>query len=102
MPHACHPACSAGPARQAPLSGRARAILPLAARCVWAVGLFTALASGAWAQSVALQGMLGSRVLLMIDGGAPRSVAVGETVQGVRVVSTSSGRGRRGDGLASA
>ena len=90
MPHACHPACSAGPARQAPLSGRARAILPLAARCVWAVGLVTALASGAWAQSVALQGMLGSRVLLMIDGGAPRSVAVGETVQGVRVVSTSS------------
>ena len=90
MPHACHPACSAGPARQAPLSGRARAILPLAARCVWAVGLVTALASGAWAQSVALQGMLGSRALLMIDGGAPRSVAVGETVQGVRVVSTSS------------
>ena len=73
MPHACHPACSAGPARQAPLSGRARAILPLAARCVWAVGLVTALASGAWAQSVALQGMLGSRALLMIDGGAPRS-----------------------------
>ncbi len=32
--------------------------------------------------------MLGSRALLMIDGGTPRSVAVGETVQGVRVVST--------------
>jgi aspartyl protease family protein len=54
---------------------------------MWAVGLVTSLASGAWAQSVALQGMLGSRALLMIDGGAPRSVAVGESAQGVKLVS---------------
>lgn len=41
------------------------------------------------AQSVSLQGMLGTRALLVIDGGEPRSVATGETQQGVKVVSTS-------------
>ena len=35
-----------------------------------------------------LQGLLGSRALLMVDGGAPKSVAVGETFQGVKVLST--------------
>jgi aspartyl protease family protein len=48
------------------------------------------LASGAaGAQSVALQGMLGSRALLIVDGGTPRTVAPGDTHQGVKVVSTS-------------
>ncbi len=57
-----------------------RAILLLAA----------ALAGGASAaQEVALQGMLGSKALLMVGGGAPKAVAPGETHQGVRVVSTS-------------
>ena len=46
-----------------------------------------ALASPAFAQSVALQGMLGSRALLIIDGGTPRSVAVGESVSGVKLLS---------------
>ena len=41
------------------------------------------------AQTVALQGMLGSKALLMVGGGAPRAVAPGETHQGVKVVSTS-------------
>ena len=45
-------------------------------------------AGGALAQSVALQGMLGTKALLIVDGSAPRSVAPGETHQGVRVVST--------------
>ena len=40
------------------------------------------------AQSVALQGMMGSRALLIVDGAAPRSVAPGETYKGVKVVST--------------
>jgi aspartyl protease family protein len=44
---------------------------------------------GALAQSVALQGMLGSKALLIVDGSAPRTVAPGETHQGVKVVSTS-------------
>jgi aspartyl protease family protein len=44
---------------------------------------------GANAQSVALAGMLGSKALLIVDGGTPKSVGAGETHQGVRVVSTS-------------
>jgi aspartyl protease family protein len=42
----------------------------------------------ALAQSVALSGMLGTKALLVVDGGAPKSVAVGETHQGVKVIST--------------
>src|SRR4051812_6140495 len=43
----------------------------------------------AFAQSVALQGMLGGKALLIVDGGAPKTVAAGETHKGVKVVSTS-------------
>ena len=42
---------------------------------------------GASTQTVALQGMLGSKALLMVGGGAPRAVAPGETHQGVKVIS---------------
>jgi len=41
------------------------------------------------AHSVALQGMLGSKALLVIDGGKPKAVGAGETWQGVKVLSTS-------------
>ena len=51
--------------------------------------LLLAAAGCAQAQSVALQGMLGSKALLIVDGGAPRSVAPGETHQAVKVLSTS-------------
>jgi aspartyl protease family protein len=48
-----------------------------------------ALAAGAAAaQSVALQGMLGSKALLIVDGSAPKTVAPGETHMGVKVLST--------------
>jgi aspartyl protease family protein len=47
-----------------------------------------ALCGGAAAQAVSLQGMLGNKALLVVDGGAPRSVAPGETLQGVKVLST--------------
>lgn len=48
-----------------------------------------ALAAGAaFAQSVSLQGMLGRKALLIVDGGAPKGVAVGETHQGVKVLAT--------------
>jgi len=52
---------------------------------------FLALFAGAavFAQSVALQGMLGSKALLIVDGSAPKSVAPGESHQGVKVISTS-------------
>ena len=46
------------------------------------------VASGVQAQSVALQGMLGNKALLIVGGGAPRAVAPGDTHQGVKVVST--------------
>ena len=49
------------------------------------------LAGGAaHAQTVSLQGMLGAKALLIVDGSAPKSVAAGETHQGVKVISTSS------------
>jgi aspartyl protease family protein len=47
------------------------------------------LAPGAHAQSVALAGMLGSKALLVVNGGAPKSVAAGETHLDVKVISTS-------------
>ena len=40
------------------------------------------------AESVALAGMLGSQALLVIDGTLPKTVAVGQTHLGVKVVST--------------
>lgn len=42
----------------------------------------------AWAQSVALSGMLGGKALLIVDGGAPKGVAAGESHQNVKVIST--------------
>ena len=52
-----------------------------------ALCLAAGMVGGAWAHSVALQGMLGSRALLIIDGGTPRSLAVGESALGVKLVS---------------
>lgn len=49
-------------------------------------------AGTAHAQSVVLSGMLGSRALLVVDGGQPKSVGVGQTHQGVKVISTQSGQ----------
>jgi aspartyl protease family protein len=54
----------------------------LAAACL-------ALAAGiACAQSVALQGMLGNKALLIVDGSAPKTLAPGESYKGVKVLST--------------
>jgi aspartyl protease family protein len=41
----------------------------------------------AHADSVMLTGTIGSRAILIVNGGAPKTVAVGETYQGVRLVS---------------
>jgi aspartyl protease family protein len=46
------------------------------------------LGPAAWAQNVALSGMLGSKALLIVDGGAPKGVAAGESYQNVKVIST--------------
>ena len=45
--------------------------------------------AAASAQSVSMQGMLGNKALLIVDGSAPKTVGPGETHQGVKVVSTS-------------
>ncbi|MDN8617791.1 retropepsin-like aspartic protease family protein [Variovorax ginsengisoli] len=41
----------------------------------------------AQAQSVTLTGTIGSRAILIVNGGAPKTLAVGETFQGVKLVS---------------
>lgn len=52
------------------------------------LGLALAAAcTGAAAQSVMLSGSIGNRAILIIDGAAPRTLAPGESVQGVRLVS---------------
>jgi aspartyl protease family protein len=53
------------------------------------IAVTLALAAGAAAaQTVSLQGMLGSKALLIVDGGPPKTVAPGETHRGVKVLST--------------
>jgi aspartyl protease family protein len=44
--------------------------------------------AGASAQTVTLQGMLGNRALLIVDGKPPKGVAPGDTHAGVKVIST--------------
>ncbi len=60
----------------------------------WLPGIALALLLGAGtlaqAQSVVLSGMLGNKALLVVDGGAPKTVAPGETYKGVKVIATRS------------
>lgn len=46
------------------------------------------LGSVALAQTVALSGMLGGKALVIVDGSAPKSVAMGESYRGVKIIST--------------
>ena len=46
--------------------------------------------TSAWAQNVGLAGVLGEKALLIVDGGTPRAVAIGQTMQGVKVLSIQS------------
>lgn len=60
-------------------------------QALWASLLCAAPLTG-WAQagpSVALSGVMGSQALLVINGGAPRMVPAGATVDGVKVLSAS-------------
>ena len=54
-----------------------------------ASGLLLVAAAASAQNVVQLQGMLGRKALLVIDGGVPRIVAAGESVNGVKVISTS-------------
>ena len=59
----------------------------------WLVCSQLALALGStFAQSVAMTGSMGSKALLVIDGGAPKALSGGESYQGVKVVSVASDR----------
>jgi aspartyl protease family protein len=60
-------------------------------RWPWQLPLYFALfgAAAASAQSVALQGMMGAKALLIVDGAAPKTVAPGDAHRGVKVISTS-------------
>ncbi|TXH88372.1 MAG: TIGR02281 family clan AA aspartic protease [Rhodoferax sp.] len=42
----------------------------------------------AYAQAVALSGMLGNKALVVVDGSNPKALAAGESFRGVRLVST--------------
>lgn len=44
------------------------------------------VSSPSWSQSVGLAGILGSKALLVIDGGAPKALAKGEVYQNVTVL----------------
>lgn len=58
-------------------------------------GVVAACATGAGsvcAQSVAMTGGMGSKALLVINGGAPKALAAGDTHQGVKVLSVASDR----------
>lgn len=67
-----------------------RALRPFPRMLVGAVA--SALAGAAAAQAVSLQGTMGSRALLIIDGGAPRAMLAGESHVGVRLLSTTGGQ----------
>ncbi|MEQ1657404.1 MAG: TIGR02281 family clan AA aspartic protease [Hylemonella sp.] len=51
-----------------------------------------ALTGAAQAQTVVLSGILGGKALLVVDGGPPRSVAVGQSHQGVKVIGIQAGQ----------
>ena len=57
-----------------------------ALRTIWALSGALFLSPLAHAQSVALTGILGSKALLVINGGAPRALAPQEQLHGVRVL----------------
>ncbi|WP_296900540.1 retropepsin-like aspartic protease [Polaromonas sp.] len=61
----------------------------LALRALLWLAILALLQGLAQAQSVSLAGMMGSKALLVVNGTTPKTVAVGETHQGVKVISTS-------------
>jgi aspartyl protease family protein len=65
-----------------------RSYRPLLRLGVLCCGWVTCLAANASeGPSVSLSGVLGSRALIVVDGGRPKSLAVGEIFEGVRLVS---------------
>jgi aspartyl protease family protein len=59
----------------------------MAAFASCAVAMALATPRVAQAQSVAMTGGMGSKALLVVNGGAPKALSAGETFQGVKVIS---------------
>ena len=57
-----------------------------------ALAFMLVLAAGASAQEVGLAGLMGSKAMLMINGGEPRAVAVGQTIDGVKLLAVQGDR----------
>ncbi len=71
--------------------GRMRLIHPRAAACrALSLAALTLLGQAAWSQTVAMTGVMGSRALLVINGGAPKALKAGDVHMGVKVVSVTS------------
>jgi aspartyl protease family protein len=91
MKHPPKRPAAASPLRGAPLADRRSRIRGGRwnghALRVALLALAVCLTGPVLAQAVALSGMLGSKALLVVDGGAPRGVAPGETHGGVKVIS---------------
>jgi aspartyl protease family protein len=69
------------------------ALGPTALSTALLLGLFCSVGTAAHAAgSVLLTGSIGSRAILIVDGSAPKTVAVGESFQGVRLVSLQEGQ----------
>lgn len=56
-------------------------------RAAGVVAVLLGAAIAAHAQSVAMTGGMGSKALLVVNGGAPKALAAGDTFQGVKVIS---------------
>src|SRR5512139_279312 len=50
--------------------------------------------TAAWATSVSVVGLFKDKAIVSIDGGKPRTLSVGQTVQGVKLVAADSGSAR--------
>ena len=67
-----------------------KTVLPLSLKRLLVAFIYMAITlanTRAIGQSVALSGMMGNKALLVVDGSAPRSLAVGETHLGVKLLS---------------
>ncbi|RZL65684.1 MAG: TIGR02281 family clan AA aspartic protease [Variovorax sp.] len=61
-------------------------------RALVAALLLLAASAASHAESAMLTGTIGNRAILIVNGGAPKTVAVGESHQGVRLVSLQAGQ----------
>lgn len=66
------------------------ATVRLALTRLMAAASMTLLGQPAWSQTVAMTGVMGSKALLVINGGAPKALKAGDVHMGVKVVSVTS------------